>query len=79
MGDRYNQGMGDYGPGDYEEYPPIQEMPTNSNYVYEQELKLEDIFQRLSNGFKLLDRLPDEGRKQALLKDLTSHMQEAKR
>lgn len=44
---------------------------------YEQEVQLEHIFQSLSDGFKKLDKLA-EGKQQALLKELTSQMQEAK-
>lgn len=44
---------------------------------YEQEVQLETIFQSLSDGFKRLDKLP-EGMQQALMKDLTAQMQEAK-
>lgn len=44
---------------------------------YEQELQLETIFQSLSDAFKRMDKLP-EGKQQALMKDLTAQMQEAK-
>jgi hypothetical protein len=45
--------------------------------VYEQEVRLNNIFDGLSDGFKKLDKLPDL-KQQALLKDLTAQMQEAK-
>ena len=45
--------------------------------AYEQELQLEGIFMSLSDGFRKLDALP-EAKQQALLKELTGLMQEAK-
>ena len=44
---------------------------------YEQELKLETLFEELSAGFVKLQGLPD-AKAQSLLKELTSKMQEAK-
>lgn len=44
---------------------------------YEQENKLETIFQSLGRGFKALDGLSD-AKQQASLKELTAQMQEAK-
>lgn len=45
---------------------------------YDQEVQLETIFLGLSQGFRKLDKLTDGGKQQALLKDLTAQMQEAK-
>jgi hypothetical protein len=45
---------------------------------YEQEIRLNNIFDELSDGFKKLDNLPDT-KQQAFLKDMTAQMQEAKR
>jgi hypothetical protein len=45
---------------------------------YEQEIRLNNMFDELSDGFKKLDKLPDT-KQQALLKDMTAQMQEAKR
>ena len=45
--------------------------------VYEQEVRLNNIFDSLSDGFKRLDKLPDT-KQQALLKDMTALMLEAK-
>jgi|LakMenEpi03Aug12_release.lakeMendotaPanAssembly.Ray.scaffolds.fasta_scaffold3178144_1 hypothetical protein len=45
---------------------------------YEQEIRLNNMFDELSDGFKKLDKLPD-AKQQALLKDMTAQMQEAKR
>lgn len=45
---------------------------------YEQEVQLENIFLSLSQGFRKLDKITDGGKQQALLKDLTAQMQEAK-
>jgi hypothetical protein len=45
---------------------------------YEQEIRLNNMFDELSDGFKKLDKLP-ETKQQALLKDMTAQMQEAKR
>ena len=45
--------------------------------VYEQEVRLNNIFDDLSEGFKKLDKLSDT-KQQALLKEMTAHMQEAK-
>ncbi len=44
---------------------------------YDQELQLERLFHGLSQGFQKLENLP-EGKHQALLKELTADMQEAK-
>lgn len=51
--------------------------PSGSMAPYDQELQLERIFHGLSQGFQKLDKL-SEAKQQALLKDLTSQMQEAK-
>jgi len=45
---------------------------------YEQEIRLNNMFDELSDGFKRVDNLPDS-KQQALLKDMTAQMQEAKR
>lgn len=45
--------------------------------VYEQEVRLNNIFDELSEGFKKLDKLSDS-KQQNLLKEMTSQMQEAK-
>lgn len=45
---------------------------------YEQEIRLNNMFDELSDGFKKLDKLPDT-KQQTLLKDMTAQMQEAKR
>ncbi len=45
--------------------------------VYEQEVRLNNIFDELSEGFKKLDKLNDT-KQQALLKEMTAQMQEAK-
>lgn len=52
-------------------------MASHENVVYDHEVQLENIFQRLSDGFKRLDKLP-EAKQQGLLKELTAQMQEAK-
>ena len=44
---------------------------------YEQEVRLNNLFDELSDGFKKLDKLNDT-KQQALLKDMTAMMQEAK-
>ena len=44
---------------------------------YEQEVRLNNMFDELSEGFKKLDKLSD-AKQQALLKDMTAQMQEAK-
>lgn len=41
-------------------------------------MQLETIFLQLSQGFRKLDKLSDGGKQQALLKELTAQMQEAK-
>lgn len=46
--------------------------------VYDQEVQLENLFKVLSDGFKRLDGMPEGNKKQALLKEMTQHMQEAK-
>ena len=45
--------------------------------VYEQEIRFNNIFDELSEGFKKLDKLSDT-KQQALLKEMTAQMQEAK-
>jgi len=45
--------------------------------VYEQEVRLNNIFDDLSEGFKKLDKLNDN-KQQSLLKEMTALMQEAK-
>lgn len=45
--------------------------------AYDQEIQLERIFHGLSQGFQKMDKLP-EAKQQALLRDLTAQMQEAK-
>lgn len=51
--------------------------PAGPRDVYEQEVRLNNIFDVLSDGFKRLDKL-SEAKQQALLKDMTAQMQEAK-
>ena len=51
--------------------------PQGAREVYEQEVRLNNIFDSLSDGFKRLDKLSDT-KQQALLKDMTALMQEAK-
>ncbi|KDD76025.1 hypothetical protein H632_c391p2 [Helicosporidium sp. ATCC 50920] len=46
--------------------------------LYDQEILLENTFKSLSEGFRKLDRVTDANKRQALLKQLTSQMQEAK-
>jgi hypothetical protein len=46
--------------------------------VYDQEVQLENLFKLLSDGFRKLDKMPEGSKQQALLKQLTQHMQEAK-
>jgi hypothetical protein len=48
-----------------------------SSEAYPQELQLEKIFHGLSQGFQRLDKLSG-AKQQALLKELTADMQEAK-
>lgn len=45
--------------------------------MYEQEVRLNNIFDDLSEGFKKLDKLNDN-KQQSLLKEMTALMQEAK-
>ena len=44
---------------------------------YEQEIRLNNMFDELSDGFKKLDKLSDS-KQQTLLKEMTALMQEAK-
>ncbi len=50
---------------------------TDSSPPYEQEIRLNNMFDELSEGFKKLDKLSD-AKQQALLRDMTAQMQEAK-
>ena len=45
--------------------------------VYEQEVRLNNLFDSLSEGFRKMDKL-SESKRQASLKDMTAKMQEAK-
>jgi hypothetical protein len=45
--------------------------------IYEQEVRLNNIFDSLSEGFKRLDKLND-AKQLAALKEMTAQMQEAK-
>ena len=45
---------------------------------YDQEAKLSAIFSELRDGFKKADGISDTSRQQALLRDLTDKMQDAK-
>jgi SNARE protein len=44
----------------------------------EQEEKIQELFDDLDKGFKKLDRTSDEAKKQAMLKDLTNKLKDAK-
>jgi hypothetical protein len=44
----------------------------------EQEDKIQEIFDDLERGFKKLDKTSDEAKKQAMLKDLTNKLKDAK-
>lgn len=44
----------------------------------EQEERLEDIFNALEAAFKKLDKIKDDAKRQAALKDITSKLRDAK-
>ena len=47
--------------------------------MYEQEAKLDKLFNELQAGFKKMEGISDPNKQSNVLKDLTSKMQEAKR
>lgn len=51
--------------------------PGGPSRPYPQEVRLNAIFDELSQGFKKLDKLP-ETKQQKILRDMTVQMQEAK-
>ena len=51
--------------------------PGGPSSPYHQEIRLNDIFDELSQGFKKLDKL-SETKQQKMLRDMTAQMQEAK-
>ena len=50
-----------------------------SSSPYEQEAKLDKLFNELQTGFKKMEGVSDPNKQTNLLKDLTNKMQEAKR
>ena len=58
---------------------PLAPNASGGATVYEQEAKLDKLFNELQAGFKKMESITDPNKQSSLLKDLTSKMQEAKR
>ncbi len=58
---------------------PSAANPAGAAAPYEQEAKLEKLFNELQAGFKKMEGIADPNKQSNILKDMTNKMQEAKR